>query len=63
MTHRAPITDSHCHLDFTDFDAERDQVVARALQAGVQRMVTICTKLRQEPHVRAIAETLSLIHI
>ena len=57
MTHRAPITDSHCHLDFTDFDAERDQVVARALQAGVQRMVTICTKLRQEPHVRAIAET------
>jgi TatD DNase family protein len=57
MTHRAPITDSHCHLDFTAFDAERDQVVARALQAGVQRMVTICTKLRQEPHVRAIAET------
>ena len=57
MTQRAPITDSHCHLDFSDFDAERDQVVARAMQAGVRRMVTICTKLRQEPQVRAIAET------
>ncbi|HKL46478.1 MAG TPA: TatD family hydrolase, partial [Roseovarius sp.] len=50
------ITDSHCHLDFPDFDAERDDVIARAVEAGVTRMVTICTKLRQEPQVRAIAE-------
>jgi TatD DNase family protein len=50
------ITDSHCHLDFPDFDAERDEVIARAVASGVQRMVTICTKLRQEPQVRAIAE-------
>src|SRR6056297_210039 len=50
------ITDSHCHLDFPDFDTERDDVVARAAEAGVRRMVTICTKLRQEPQVRAIAE-------
>ncbi len=56
MTH-ATIVDSHCHLDFADFDAERDQVVARALEAGVSRMVTICTRLRLEPQVRAIAET------
>ncbi|SNS89448.1 TatD family hydrolase [Antarctobacter heliothermus] len=50
------ITDSHCHLDFPDFDQERPQVIARALEAGVQRMVTICTRLRNEPQVRAIAE-------
>ncbi|NCQ25407.1 MAG: LuxR family transcriptional regulator [Rhodobacteraceae bacterium CG17_big_fil_post_rev_8_21_14_2_50_63_15] len=50
------ITDSHCHLDFPDFDAERDEVIARAVAAGVHRMVTICTKLPQEPRVRAIAE-------
>ncbi|MFU8823482.1 TatD family hydrolase [Yoonia sp.] len=54
---QSPITDSHCHLDFPDFDAERDDIVARALAAGVTRMVTICTKLRNEPAVRAIAET------
>ena len=53
---QATIVDSHCHLDFADFDAERDDVVARAIAAGVTRMVTICTKLRLEPQVRAIAE-------
>jgi len=50
------ITDSHCHLDFPDFDADREDVLQRAHEAGVKRMVTICTKLRQEPQVRAIAE-------
>ncbi len=50
------ITDSHCHLDFPDFDGERPEIIDRALAAGVRRMVTICTKLRLEPTVRAIAE-------
>lgn len=56
MTEQAHITDSHCHLDFPDFAGELDEVVARAAQAGVHRMVTICTRLRNEPAVRAIAE-------
>ncbi len=51
------ITDSHCHLDFPDFADELDAVIARAQEAGVTRMVTICTKLKNEPQVRAIAET------
>jgi TatD DNase family protein len=50
------IVDSHCHLDFADFDGEVDDVVARAAAAGVTRMVTICTRLANEPKVRAIAE-------
>lgn len=50
------LVDSHCHLDFPDFADERDQIVARAREAGVTRMVTICTRLRLEPSVRAIAE-------
>ena len=52
----ALITDSHCHLDFPDFDGERDSVVARAAAVGVHRMVTICTRLKNEPAVRAIAQ-------
>ncbi len=52
----ATLVDSHCHLDFPDFDAERPEIIARALDAGVERMVTICTRLRLEPQVRAIAE-------
>ncbi|WP_410216963.1 TatD family hydrolase [Paracoccus sp. (in: a-proteobacteria)] len=51
-----PIVDSHCHLDFPDFDGEHDALIARARAAGVTRMVTICTRLRQEPAVRALAE-------
>lgn len=50
------IVDSHCHLDFPDFAGELPDVIARARAAGVTRMVTICTKLRLEPQVRAIAE-------
>lgn len=56
MTETPQITDSHCHLDFPDFDGQRDEIVARAERAGVTRMVTICTKLKNEPAVRAIAE-------
>ncbi|RMC32935.1 TatD family hydrolase [Paracoccus alkanivorans] len=51
-----PIVDSHCHLDFPDFDGEHDALLARAAEAGVTRMVTICTRLRLEPQVRALAE-------
>lgn len=50
------IVDSHCHLDFPDFEQERPDVIKRAAEAGVTRMVTICTRLRLEPNVRAIAE-------
>ncbi|WP_370222792.1 TatD family hydrolase [Pararhodobacter marinus] len=59
MTATLPPTlvDSHTHLDFADFDGERDDIVARAAEAGVTRMVTICTRLANEPRVRALAET------
>ena len=50
------IVDSHCHLDFPELAGEIDSVIDRARAAGVTRMVTICTKLREVPQVRAIAE-------
>lgn len=50
------IVDSHCHLDFPTLAGETEDVVARAQSAGVTRMVTICTRLQNEPQVRAIAE-------
>ncbi|NVO54690.1 TatD family hydrolase [Rhodobacteraceae bacterium B1Z28] len=56
MSDTPQITDSHCHLDFPDFDGQLDEIITRAAEAGVTRMVTICTRLRNEPTVRAIAE-------
>ncbi|MBD0866656.1 MAG: TatD family hydrolase [Rhodobacteraceae bacterium] len=56
MTDPPRITDSHCHLDFPDFDGQLDTVIAHAAAVGVARMVTICTRLRNESTVRAIAE-------
>ncbi len=50
------LVDSHCHLDFPDLAPDLPAVISRAKAAGVHRMVTICTRLRNEPTVRAIAE-------
>ncbi len=33
--------DSHCHLDGPKFDSDRDEVIARARQSGVQAIVAI----------------------
>ncbi|MES0882044.1 TatD family hydrolase [Roseibium sp. SCP14] len=50
------LVDSHCHLDFPDFDGERTELIERARDAGVELMVTICTHIRKFDQVRAIAE-------
>lgn len=50
------LIDTHCHLDFADFDAERDEIVARAHQSGVKQMVTISTRVRKLDGLLAITE-------
>ena len=50
------LIDSHCHLDFPDFAAERDTIVARARTAGVKRMITISTLVSKFSEIRALAE-------
>ena len=50
------LVDSHCHLDFPDFASELDAVVGRARDAGIGRMVTISTRVKQQDTLRGIAE-------
>src|SRR5687768_12715961 len=50
------LVDTHCHLDFPDFAADRTEVVGRAAAAGIGRMVTISTRVRRFADVLAIAE-------
>ena len=37
------IVDTHCHLHFDEFDADREAVIARARDAGVQTLVNVGT--------------------
>jgi TatD DNase family protein len=37
------LVDSHCHLDDSQFDGDRQQAIDRALEAGVEKMVVIGT--------------------
>ena len=50
------LVDSHCHLDFDDFADELPAVIARARDAGVGRIVSICTRPSQLGRTLAIAE-------
>jgi TatD DNase family protein len=50
------LIDTHCHLDFAEFDEERDELIARAHAAGVSQMVTISTRVKKLDTLIAIAE-------
>jgi TatD DNase family protein len=49
------LVDSHCHLDYYG-EAEIGQVIARAKEAGVGRMVTIGVRMAQAARVKDLAE-------
>ncbi|OHV76162.1 TatD family hydrolase [Ensifer sp. LCM 4579] len=50
------LIDTHCHLDFPDFEAELDAIIERAGEAGVKQMVTISTRVKRFESILAIAE-------
>lgn len=50
------LVDSHCHLDFPELAADRAAVIARARASGVERMVTISTRVKRFDEIAAIAE-------
>ncbi|HXT09514.1 MAG TPA: TatD family hydrolase [Roseiarcus sp.] len=56
------VIDSHCHLDFPDFAEELDAIVARARAAGVERMVTISTRIARGGAYQALAERFAEVY-
>ena len=50
------LVDSHCHLDFPEFAAELDAVVARAAAREIGTMVSIGTTLARFANVAAVAQ-------
>lgn len=48
-------TDTHCHLDAPEFDADRDSVVERARRAGVAQIVVPAVEVSNFETVRVLA--------
>lgn len=48
--------DTHAHLDFSDFDADREAIVTRASDAGVHTIINIATDFDSCERVLALAE-------
>lgn len=53
----AQFTDSHCHIDGPEYDADRDEVIARAREAGVTTMLNVGTG---DPHSGAFERAVEL---
>lgn len=49
------LIDSHAHLEMREFDHDRDDVIRRAAEAGVEAIVTVGTTLRDCGKALAIA--------
>ena len=41
------IVDSHCHLNFPQFKGKIDEIIKRAVEMKVTKMLTISTKLSE----------------
>lgn len=50
------LVDSHCHLDFPFLSDQMGDVLSRANDAGIETLVTICTRIRKFDQVLAIAK-------
>lgn len=57
------VVDTHCHLDLSSFDDDRDAVIERAAQAGVRRMVVPAVDLASVEHVIGLADRYPPIYV
>jgi len=48
------LVDSHCHLDFSEFEEDLPLVLQRAQESGVGVLQTICTRISRFPEVLAL---------
>lgn len=48
--------DTHCHIDFNAFDDDREQVLRRAAECGVERLMVPGVTATQWPQLIALAE-------
>lgn len=50
------LIDTHAHLDYTDYDPDRAEVIARATDAGVTEIISIGTRIDSSTRAVELAE-------
>ena len=50
--------DSHCHLDFCDFDQDRDELLMRCQQQGIDRFIVPGVTADSWPRLMAMVDSL-----
>ena len=48
------LIDTHCHLDFADYDEDLNQIVDNAIGNNVNYIITISTKLSNTQKIKTI---------
>ncbi|MBE0507746.1 MAG: TatD family hydrolase [Marinospirillum sp.] len=51
------LADAHCHLDFPEFDADRDQVLIKARAAGIRQIILPATTAKRWDGLLKLAST------
>ena len=51
------LIDTHCHLDFEDFSEDLNAIIERAQSAGVDKMITISTRMSNLSNLLKITDT------
>jgi len=56
------VTDTHCHLDFKNFNKDREETIQRALDAGVTTMIDSGVELKSNKRALKLARNYDFIH-
>lgn len=54
--------DTHCHLDFPEFDKDREEVIKRAKEGGIDYIINIGSSLKSSVNSIALAQKYDFIY-
>jgi TatD DNase family protein len=57
-----PVIDTHCHLDFPEFDVDREQVIARSKAEGVHYIVNVGSTVETSARAVGLAQKNDFIY-
>ncbi|HET8808161.1 MAG TPA: TatD family hydrolase [Methylophaga sp.] len=57
-----PLIDSHCHLDFDDFDTDREQIINHCQQFGLTHIIVPAVTCERWPQLIQICQQSPILH-